>query len=129
MKLDDGGKVFPKSRLLALVINPANITVATAAKISKVLGKPVIPDHGTSKLTGIHEVKGGMSLRDYYAGQIMSNPQIFDEAGGGTKESAATFIGIQTKDYVAAVHFPRVIAKSCYEYADAMIARKRETEK
>jgi len=61
---------------------------------------------------------GGMSLRDYYAGQAMQ----------GILSSPSKFI-LNGKTISGDDHAENPISTAAYGIADAMISRKRETEK
>jgi hypothetical protein len=62
----------------------------------------------------------GLSLRDYLAAHAPLN-----EWNLPVKiDAAAEYLGIDPSKYKCEIHWPRVIAKASYEYADAMIAQR-----
>lgn len=74
--------------------------------------------------TDAHPGQGGMSLRDWFAGNVS-----FEEADsiiGKTAGDVATFLGITSKEYRAIIHFPQAIAKAKFIFADAMIAESKK---
>ena len=66
---------------------------------------------------------GGMSLRDWFAGQALSTAA---QDTGGTVASAAKELGIPIGEYDGKKHWPKLVAKSAYAYADAMLAEREK---
>lgn len=64
----------------------------------------------------------GMSLRDYFAAKVLQAVTI--EAEGETVATASSEIGIDATDYDYRKHWPMLIAKRAYAYADAMLAAR-----
>lgn len=64
----------------------------------------------------------GMTLRDYFAGKAL---QIYpDIEAQGTITQAAEELGIDVKEYSYLIHYPKLVAKRCYEMSDAMLAER-----
>lgn len=66
--------------------------------------------------------KGGLTMRDYFAAHVPMSA-LGGEEGRSCKEGAS-LLGIKLEDYVADVHFPMLLAKAAYRYADAMLAAR-----
>jgi len=67
----------------------------------------------------------GMSLRDYFAGQILASGTI-DSEESGTMADAETELGLNKGEYTWKKHWPQLRAKRAYEAADAMLAARKE---
>jgi hypothetical protein len=66
----------------------------------------------------------GMTLRDYFAGQALQiYPDI--EVQANIKQ-AAEELGIGEKDYSYVRDYPKLVAKRCYQMADAMLAEREK---
>tara|TARA_R110000868_G_scaffold109554_2_gene297727 strand:+ start:994 stop:1287 length:294 start_codon:yes stop_codon:yes gene_type:complete len=66
----------------------------------------------------------GMTLRDWFAGQVIASGVLENE--NGTIESAAKELGIPIADYDCKIHWPLLVAKYAYQRADAMIAERNK---
>lgn len=64
----------------------------------------------------------GMTLRDWFAGQALAGGMATED--GGTVNSAAQELGIEPSTYDCNVHWPLLVAKRLYRYADAMLAER-----
>lgn len=82
-------------------------------------GGPAFPHEGQ------HNYTGGMTLRDYFAGQALANGA--EDILPGTIGDAAALIGIRACDWHGPTHNPLVLAARCYAIADAMIAWRSRT--
>lgn len=71
-----------------------------------------------------HYERGGMALRDYFAANMPYD--LANELVGDSVSSAAEFLGIDAKDYTPIKHWPLVVAKANYMYADAMMQARKE---
>lgn len=72
-----------------------------------------------------HEGIGdGMTLRDYFAAKAMALAQA--DGGQGTAADAEKELGMEPGTYSSKKHWPLLMAKYAYEYADAML-KARET--
>ena len=69
----------------------------------------------------------GMLLRDYLAAAAMAAE--IQVGGEGSIAKAARLIGIEPEEYDAEKHWPQVVAKSCYVFADAMLAERKKKKK
>lgn len=65
-----------------------------------------------------------LTLRDWLAGQAMPVLITDEDTAFMTIRDAATYIGVKEEDYNYRTHWPRIVAKLSYEYADAMIAAR-----
>lgn len=65
---------------------------------------------------------GGMTLRDYFAGQALSN--YGDIEIEQNIKQAAEELNIDQKEYSYVIHYPKLVAKRCYEMADAMLKQR-----
>ena len=66
---------------------------------------------------------GGMTLRDWFAGQALSTAA---QDTGGTVASAAKELGIPIGEYDGKKHWPKLVAKSSYAFADAMLTEREK---
>lgn len=67
------------------------------------------------------ESQEGMTLRDWFAGQALASDKV--ETTDTVKE-AAEVIGIDPKMYDWRIHHKILVARACYDYADAMLAER-----
>jgi hypothetical protein len=87
-------------------------------------GGSAFPQHGWSNNPETLKrmaTQQGMTLRAYFAGQALTNPSVMEESGG-TRADAELELHIERGTYDARVHWPKLVAKRCVEYADALIA-------
>lgn len=70
-----------------------------------------------------YDYANGMTLRDWFAGQILASG-ILDTVEGGSVEDAKKELGVQDYDYQ--IHWPMLRAKYAYKAADAMIAERKK---
>jgi hypothetical protein len=83
-------------------------------------GGPAYPQSETLYDDGAELVRtshGGMSLRDYFAGQALANPEIC--TGKAMEWQLRKWFGERT-----GITRVEIVAKQAYEYADAMIAAR-----
>lgn len=66
----------------------------------------------------------GISLRDWFAGMALQ--ATINTGVEGTVESAAKELGINPSDYKPSVHWPILVARDAYAFADAMIAERNK---
>ena len=65
----------------------------------------------------------GMTVLDAFALAERSEPEHLD-----TKAKAAAFLGIPAESFCSVEHYPKVMAKWRFQYAQAMLAEKRRIE-
>ena len=66
---------------------------------------PVSPDEARGKVSSVH---GGLTIRDYFAGLTLGNPDIASQVSGpGWKQT---------------------LAEMCYEMADAMLEARKQPD-
>lgn len=65
----------------------------------------------------------GMSLRDWFAGQILASG-VIDSEESGTVADAEAELGLEKGTYTWKKHWPALRAKRAYEAADAMLAAR-----
>ena len=66
------------------------------------------------------------TLRDMFAGQALVNYSDFET--GGTLEEAAKVLGVPAQEYSYEIHFPIIVARRCYQIADAMLAEREKAK-
>ena len=66
----------------------------------------------------------GMTLRDYFASSAI--PALLKEGSNGIIINYETDIGISPSEYIPKEHWPIVIAKCAYKYADALLAEREK---
>lgn len=91
--------------------------------MSKNTGGPAFPtenEHQSGPSTVHYE---GMALRDWFAGQALKNNDLLDT--GGTVADGKKELGLKPEEqYDYKIHWPMLVAKRCYSYADAMLAER-----
>jgi hypothetical protein len=90
-------------------------------------GGPAFPEAGLSGLPNGEFIHGqsGMTLRDWFAGQILASGTIV--AGeSDTVASAEAELGLEKGTYTWKVHWPVLRAKRAYQAADAMLAARKK---
>lgn len=61
-----------------------------------------------------------VSLRDYFATHAPASEIVVPD----TIQDCAMYLGIDPRDYNGDQHYPRVVARARYAYADAMLAER-----
>lgn len=116
MSLDDGGPAFSGDRIVAWyvpgVMSKMQIELLKATLEEVGIKVPVIIDSGKEEVSTEKESYQGASLRDIFAGMAMRS--LVSDIKHWNEESA---------------YSREQVAEEAYALADAMIARKRETEK
>lgn len=77
------------------------------------------PENG-GPINGVDGVTEGLSIRDYFA--IRAPVEALDPEQS-IKEAAAE-LGIKAEEYKCLIHYPLLLAKRAYAYADAMLAAR-----
>ena len=89
-------------------------------------GGPAFPQHkvtlGPDGITLDEVVTGGMTLRDWFAGQALANPVIC------SGEAADYQIVKWFSQYSSGITSTMICAKQAYEYADAMLLARSEAK-
>ena len=67
----------------------------------------------------------GMSLRDWFAGQVLGGP-LATEAWPLTIGEGAKMLGVDVQDYRAERDYPKIIVAYAYAVADAMLAEREK---
>ncbi|KKL74717.1 hypothetical protein LCGC14_2062100 [marine sediment metagenome] len=128
MSIDDGGPAFGGKQTQYRVYGDDPKALELAGQMAKAAEgqiRAIVISEEDSKRVGAFSLEtSGMSLRDYYAGQAMqgliSGRPI---AWGGVGDT-------KNEDWMKAWKDDQAnISLAAYELADALIARKRETEK
>lgn len=80
-----------------------------------------IPDNGGQAFP--YDYVRGMTLRDWFAGQVLANEILF-KSGSATNEDLAEELGVA--QYDSKIHELPLYAKRAYRVADAMIAERKK---
>lgn len=86
-------------------------------------GGPAFGQFSASPVRGgvmIYKSNGGMSLRDWFAGQALSNPAIT------TGEASNWQLSVWFGEYRTGIARSEIIAKQAMCYADAMLEERRK---
>ncbi len=82
-------------------------------------GAPYDPRRESVEQMAAYVDRGGMTLRDYFAAWAIA---IAHEAeGGGTIGDAEKQLGLESGKYRFEIHYPILLAKRAYAFADAML--------
>jgi hypothetical protein len=129
MSIDDGGAAFGGKQTQYRIYGTDEKAKRMAEQIAKAADgqtKAIVISEEDSKKIGAFSLEvPGMSLRDYYAGEAMQGmiPELMKANVLDSKNGLSAQIEMAKKKNL------KEFAEYCFDVADAMIARKRETEK
>lgn len=70
--------------------------------------------------------QAGMTLRDWFAGQVLGNQNLVGDEGGTIADAKKELSLTPNESYDYRIHWPMIVAKRAYAYADAMLSERNK---